>query len=206
MKDLYEILCIRKDATEHEIKIAYRTLSKKHHPDHGGTDAEFRLLAEAYRTLSDAEKRARYDSGETQESIRTATVTEEQKVMQLIIHGFLHVITTCDPDKKNIFNEINRGLKEALGKYRAQRNAEKLNIDKINRALKRIKSRTEDNFFIDAANGQIRQHEMGIKSIEDNLKIAEGAISFMENFSYELKEDDDPYQLLIDAYRYSMGT
>ncbi|KAK9461033.1 uncharacterized protein V1516DRAFT_674830 [Lipomyces oligophaga] len=63
--DYYKILGVGKDATEKQIKSAYRQLSKKYHPDKnpGNKEAEekFVQLAEAYEVLNDKEKRGIYD-------------------------------------------------------------------------------------------------------------------------------------------------
>ena len=62
MKDYYEILGIKKDATEEEIKKAYRKLAHKYHPDkEGGDEAKFKEINEAYQVLSNKQKRAQYD-------------------------------------------------------------------------------------------------------------------------------------------------
>jgi DnaJ family protein A protein 2 len=58
---LYETLEVSKDATEKEIKKAYRRLSRIHHPDRGGDEHQFKELAAAYEILSDADKRKLYD-------------------------------------------------------------------------------------------------------------------------------------------------
>ncbi|KAK4165446.1 hypothetical protein QBC43DRAFT_34118 [Cladorrhinum sp. PSN259] len=66
-KDYYKILGIEKTATETEIKKAYRKLAIVHHPDKNPGDktaeARFKDISEAYETLSDPQKRERYDSG-----------------------------------------------------------------------------------------------------------------------------------------------
>ena len=64
-RDYYEVLGIQKNASEDEIKKAYRTMAKKYHPDLNPNDkeaeAKFKELGEAYEVLSDPDKRARYD-------------------------------------------------------------------------------------------------------------------------------------------------
>ncbi len=63
-RDYYEVLGIAKDATDGDIKKAFRKLAFKHHPDHNhddGANERFKELNEAYEVLSDADKRAAYD-------------------------------------------------------------------------------------------------------------------------------------------------
>ena len=64
-KDYYEVLGINRDASDEEIKKAYRKLAMKHHPDRNPDNPKseglFKEAKEAYETLSDGQKRAAYD-------------------------------------------------------------------------------------------------------------------------------------------------
>ena len=64
-KDYYQILGVSRNASEKEIKQAYRRLARKHHPDVNPGDksaeAKFKEINEAHEVLSDAEKRRKYD-------------------------------------------------------------------------------------------------------------------------------------------------
>ncbi len=62
-KDYYKILGVSKNATEEEIKKAFRKLAHEHHPDKkGGNEAKFKEISEAYAVLSDKNKRVQYDA------------------------------------------------------------------------------------------------------------------------------------------------
>ena len=68
MRDPYQILGVTKKASEAEIKKAFRTLAKKHHPDTHANDPkavkQFQEISGAYEIIGDKEKRAQFDRGE----------------------------------------------------------------------------------------------------------------------------------------------
>src|SRR5438067_10242443 len=75
--DFYILLGIERGATLGDIKRAYKRLARKYHPDINPGDrmaaAHFRQISEAYETLSDPDRRGRYDSAGYAATIEEAT-------------------------------------------------------------------------------------------------------------------------------------
>lgn len=61
--DYYSTLGLKRGASENDIKKAYRKMAMKHHPDRGGDEKKFKEVEEAYRTLSDPQKKQMFDMG-----------------------------------------------------------------------------------------------------------------------------------------------
>lgn len=64
--DYYSILGVSRNASEQDIRKAYKKKSMQHHPDRGGNEEEFKKVNEAYSTLKDPQKRAEYDNPQPQ--------------------------------------------------------------------------------------------------------------------------------------------
>jgi|TARA_R110000803_G_C11971289_1_gene319755 DnaJ-class molecular chaperone len=65
--DYYNILGVNRNASDKELKSAYKKLSMQHHPDRtGGSDTKFKQVNEAYSTLKDPQKRQQYDNPQHQ--------------------------------------------------------------------------------------------------------------------------------------------
>lgn len=60
--DYYQILGVNENASQDDIKKAYKKLAMKNHPDRGGDTKKFQEISQAYDTLSDTNKRAEYDA------------------------------------------------------------------------------------------------------------------------------------------------
>ena len=60
-RDYYEILELSKNASQEEIKTAFRKLAHKHHPDKSGEESKFKEINEAYEVIGSPDNRTKYD-------------------------------------------------------------------------------------------------------------------------------------------------
>lgn len=58
----YDILGVKENASQDDIKKAYKKLAMQHHPDRGGDNKKFQEISQAYDTLSDPQKKSQYDA------------------------------------------------------------------------------------------------------------------------------------------------
>ena len=72
--DYYSILGVAKNASDQDIRKAYKKMSMQHHPDRGGNEEQFKKINEAYQTLSNAQKRAAYDNPQPQYNFNTSNM------------------------------------------------------------------------------------------------------------------------------------
>ena len=74
--DYYSVLGLNRNASEKDIKTAYRKLAMQHHPDKGGDGKKFAEINEAYDTLKDPQKRSAYDNPQPQFQFNSANMND----------------------------------------------------------------------------------------------------------------------------------
>lgn len=107
--DLYDILGVPRDAKPRDIKAAYRKAATAAHPDKGGSDEDLQAINQAWETLGDPEKRARYDeTGEAENTPGNVSPGEA-----LFLQALEMAINSCD--ENSLTEEIDRLLNKKYG-------------------------------------------------------------------------------------------
>ncbi|KAK0207969.1 hypothetical protein DFS33DRAFT_397101 [Desarmillaria ectypa] len=109
-KDYYKILGVPRECSSADIKKAYRKESLKHHPDKGGDEEQFKLVAEAHTVLSDPEKRSKYDNGDDEDGMDGG--------------GFGGMGNMTEADIANLFAQFGGGGFRSSGGYGGSRYSE----------------------------------------------------------------------------------
>jgi curved DNA-binding protein len=131
----YNTLGIANTATTSDIKLAYRKLAKKHHPDLGGDIEKFQKISEAYEVLNDSDKKTQYDNS-LNRSAPHPNFSEEMYHDSQFSHMFgFGVRQQRGPTNNNITIQLDVDFAETLDgcqktvEFRISRGMERVTID-----------------------------------------------------------------------------
>lgn len=111
-KDYYQVLGIPRSASAEDIKLAYRRLARKYHPDVSrlpGAEEHFKAVNEAYDTLSDSSKRRKYEQQQTSHSTSQTETKEPSPARKVDVAFFEEISKQEIPDTRRssaIFNSL----------------------------------------------------------------------------------------------------
>lgn len=185
----YEILGVRPDATQADIKTAYRSLSKEYHPDRNKDDPEasrkFYEVQEAYDLLSDPERRKRYDeTGSVGEQYKTTEAEIEATIIQL----FSSVVNGGeDLSRVNFPVVMTQMLKTSRRQIRANIKSLNEQLFKMLMVRKRVKKKGEGkNILLAWLDDRVSSLEYQIKAQENALDISMQAEERMKDYEFEV--------------------
>ena len=125
-KEYYSMLGVKKDASEREIKQAYRRLARKHHPDVNPGDksaeAKFKQINEAYEVLSDKEKRRKYDrfGDQWQHADQFTGAGRQQQPFQDFAQRGATSFRFADGDLGSLFGDLFQGFGAGTSRRQAR--------------------------------------------------------------------------------------
>ncbi len=179
MRDLYQILGVRRAASQGEIQRAYRSKAKTSHPDGGGSVKAFSEISTAYTVLTDPNRRERYDSTGDIEPLRpnnldVSAIEVIAQKLGMIIHA------ECDVTSVDLDALIEQAIREDIAERNAGISSLRRAIERARRIRDRVKRKTngEDNMLArvldwheTTAKSHIKQSEEAVSSMERALEI-----------------------------------
>jgi len=182
---LYDALGVDADATEEEIKSAYRSKAKEYHPDSPNGDAEkFHEIKKASVVLLDPVKRKKYD--ETGDE-KDAPDTIEAEALQFVLHLFYTLLSNEDsveatPVIERILSAISKLQKENNNNIAKSHRS----IAKHENLIKRFRKKSAgSNIFEVSLNSAIRNIRENIAALEKKEKVLSIAQTIASDYEFE---------------------
>jgi DnaJ-class molecular chaperone len=183
---LYDTLGVNKDASQDDIKSAYKEKAKECHEDAGGDHESMVELNKAYGILKDPVKRDKYDkTGETESQ------SFEARFQQYVQTIFMSLVDNHDADYTDLIGEF-KAYTEMIIEDNGKRvkDAEK-RLKKLEKVFKRVSAKSENRIGMVLQNNMDNvKLEIGI--IEENIKFMGECLLCLENYSYQV--DEQPVQ------------
>lgn len=178
----YATLEVTKDADAAAIKRAYRKKSREAHPDRAGGDTT-RMVAinRAYETLSNPEKRKRYDATGQDNPVPTVDAQAIEAVMQL----FMQMIERCD-ESDDVIDLVRKEIKGNQSKFKAEQVHMRAAIRSLEKRRKKLKHKaTTRNFLDDLLADRIKVLTENIAAMDANLALGDRALELLKDYEYE---------------------
>lgn len=199
----YAILGIPPSASQAEVKAAFRKLAFQFHPDRPtGDTARFQEIERAYATLSDPEKRARYDEGKSE---LPDMPSEEALIQAELLKHFNLFLQHCDPDFSDPLVMIAEAL-VAEGKELPKQEAQIQELARKHKALiKRLsrKKGAHDNFILASLQNRVESLELQLPLLKARGIFLMKCRDALKDFLYELPKSRAPKSsdLFLDAFQ-----
>jgi curved DNA-binding protein CbpA len=198
MTSHYETLGVPPDASEETIKKAYRRARAKAHPDReGGDHSQMQLVQRAWETLSDPQKRERYDhTGEDGSGSEPSVEQRAQQVFSQMLDEWLESEQFVEPLKT--FNASVARVKSKIAANLTEARKKLVQIDKRSKVLKR-KTKGQDlfSFCVEQKRRAIRTE---ISNWEMEEQIAEEVTKILKDYQLGI-EARELEEMLERAYQ-----
>lgn len=203
MPDLYKLLGISKDASEKDIKKAYRKASSKNHPDRGGSTDQQALINHAKAVLSNPEARKRYD--ETGDDQMTGNYDTTSRADQILAQIFQSIMQSDDLPP-NIVDEARRQANGKIGELQGA-NAEMAEaLAKVAKQRGRVKTKRDHNLvegLLDERENRLREATAGN---EETIIVMATVVEMIDQYEDTRPEDPVPQAFRTFSHFPGSGT
>lgn len=191
MSDLYDELGVARDATQEEIRKAYRKRAAETHPDKGGDEEAFKRASHAHLILSDPVKRDRYDrtGGENDHD---PEAREWAMALEMLASQLNHIFGSAEFDltRHDPLRAMMKMLKQTKARAQAAIKEADATLDKMAKTRKRMKRKTGSaegrlDGVLDALK---RDQEMAKEKANRTLRVCKKARMVINEHTYEIDQ------------------
>ena len=181
---LYDVLGVKKNATEPAIRAAYLKKAKRTHPDQGGKAEEFKEVARAYGVLGNASKRLAYDETGLEEdgpAVEDAAVAIIRNLTEMV------VANGHDPATTDFLREMRGQIAQAIDNSHQQRAEMNRKIARCDALSKRFKDKSGNNLIAKILHGRMDEMERQVAAIERDAVNLGAAKELLASYEYKVE-------------------
>jgi len=192
----YEILGVRRDATDEQVKAAYRRRAKATHPDSGGNPEAFSRVQKAYELLLDPVRRKVFD--DTGYDVELADPIDLQAL--IVIEKLVNQLT-LDEREPGTFDPLARmrsDLSEEMRKARFSKRELERHASRIEHHLERLEKRPATDILGSMLRARIKAISTAIGETEAKIKANERACEMLYDYTYEVDVQEGEESLAVE--------
>ena len=196
MTNPYEILGVRRDATDEQVKAAYRRRAKATHPDSGGNPEAFSRVQKAYELLLDPVRRKVFD--DTGYDVELADPIDLQAL--IVIEKLVNQLT-LDEREPGTFDPLARmrsDLSEEMRKARFSKRELERHASRIEHHLERLEKRPATDILGSMLRARIKAISTAIGETEAKIKANERACEMLYDYTYEVDVQEGEESLAVE--------
>lgn len=188
----YDILGVDKNASQEDIKKAFKDKAKNTHPDRGGNEEEFKKIAEANMILSDPERRKYYDQTGSTKNHRPSF---EQRLVDHLDKAIVAAIENCEISmikKFNIVTEIINSNKQQISKFNKEINnitRKKQTLEEFVRRLSK-KDKGSSDLLKASISNRMQMMDLTIDNIRQEIDFLENVEKFLKEYEYRVDKEE----------------
>ncbi len=174
--------------TSKDIKIAYRKMAMKHHPDRGGNKDVFAKITGAYELLSNSVRRKRFDEtgfwGVTPEMLEQQALGKLTQLFSQVLDSFVSQLNT-NLDYCNPVTEVETMLHREEASIMERLQHIKVGTNRYKTVIKRLKSKRKVNPVISLMESRIQNFIQARENLSNELQVVREAKKQVKDYSYE---------------------
>lgn len=186
----YDNLGVDKDASEKEIKKAFRKEASKHHPDKGGDADQFQKVQRAYMVLSDPKRRQRYTDSKGQDDQNTEADTTLAEAYSALGQVFSQALTQNLDNLGNVdlVDVVRHSIAVNRQNFKQQIGVQNDVKRKLDGASERLSNSSKDKDSVPVFENVIeetrRRAENNLVALERNLEVAGIMMELLGTYQY----------------------
>jgi len=202
----YKILKIATDASQAEIKKAYRKQANIYHPDKcQDEDAadKFNQVNEAYRCLCNELTKIQYDEGTYSKKKIYST---DQRAEIILLQAFSTILNDIDPVKvkyTDIIKALKSNLENDLAKLIKVKAGGAKELSKYKEISERISGKND--LLYDSINARVNQIKRDLTNIQADIKAIELAILLADDYEYKTEVKEDEFSQMRSSFMFTTG-